>query len=475
MTKVLIVEDEEFLRTGLAEFLRAHGYVVDEASTTASAKAKFTSFQPDVVLLDYFLPEGTALDLLPDFREADPLASIVVLTGHGTIDLAVSAVKLGAEQFLTKPIEFDSLRVILERTVDKQRYKRRADATSSARQSGLWDPFLGTSRAIRALAEDARRVAEADTPVLILGETGAGKGVLARWLHANGRRAQEPFVDTNCAGFSPELLDTELFGHERGAFTGAVAAKQGLVEVAHKGVLFLDEIGDMSLQTQPKLLKILEEQRVRRVGSVRDRIVDVQMIAATNCDLTAAVAEKRFRSDLYYRISMIPLQIPPIRERLEDVIPLAHSILARIASRYRYHRVELSSSAEQALTSYDWPGNLRELRNVLERAVLHAGRDTISAKELRLPATADARAVVAPPCTSCTLEDVERQHIEQVLAANDGNVVRTAKALGISRSAFYGKLKKHRVRPPSERAHSDGPADGPDGAGSGAAAAARGR
>lgn len=444
-TRVLVVDDEELIRTGLAEFLRVQGFVVEEVGTATSARARFASFQPEIILLDYLLPEGTALDLIPEFRDANPSVPIVVLTGHGTIDLAVTAIKLGAEQFLTKPIEFDSLLITLRRILDNQSYKRRVAATTSANNLNRFDPFQGTSRAICQLAEDAQKVAQADAPILILGETGVGKGVLARWLHMNGPRAEESFVDTNCAGFSSELFDTELFGHERGAFTGAVATKQGLVEVAHKGILFLDEIGDMSLQTQPKLLKVIEEQRFRRVGSVKDRIVDVRIIAATNRDLAKSVDEGEFRQDLYYRINMFPLQIPALRERPSDIVALAQTILSRMAVTYHQKNVSLTYEATQLLIKYSWPGNVRELRNVLERSLLLAGSSTIDVRDLRLPQVAMSENELNPRVLSMNLIEVERRHIERVLSANHGNVVQTAKILGISRSAFYDKLKKHNI------------------------------
>ncbi|MBK6312765.1 MAG: sigma-54-dependent Fis family transcriptional regulator [Blastocatellia bacterium] len=448
-TKVLVVDDEQFLRSGLSEYLRHAGYSVAEAASMTEARGVFTSFQPDVVFVDYVLPEGTALELLPEFTAAGPLTSVIVMTGHATIDLAVSAIKLGAEQFLTKPFEFDSVRVLLDRTLENQRNRQQVAADLSAKRTSALDPFLGVSRAIRTLADEAGKVARAETPVLILGETGSGKGVLARWMHENSPRAREPFVDTNCAGFAPELLDTELFGHERGAFTGAVTTKPGLVEVAHRGVLFLDEIGDMSLQTQPKLLKILEEQRFRRVGATRERPVDVRMVAATNRDLQAAVAAGQFRSDLYYRISMVPLTVPALRDRPEDILPLSRSILDRLAPRYHRREIGLTTRAEAALASYPWPGNVRELRNVLERAVLLAASATLGESDLRLPRSASAESAGAAP--KWTLEAAERHHIERVLEANGSNVTRTARVLGVSRSALYAKLQKHAFNLPLVR------------------------
>src|SRR5688500_8304362 len=368
--RVLVVDDEPGVRFGLREFLEAKGFDVDEAATCVAAEAMFKSRRPDVAILDYSLPDGNALDLLPRLRALDATVPQVILTGHGSIDLAVRAVKEGAEHFLTKPVELPALLVILRRLLDAQRHRQRHAAGVRREATGRIDPFALPSAAIRALAEDAERVARSESPVLVLGETGVGKGVLARWLHDHGPRAEEAFVDLNCASLSRELLESELFGHEKGAFTGAVAAKEGLLEVAHRGTLFLDEIGDVDAAVQPKLLKVLEEGRFRRLGDVRDREVDVRLIAATHQDLAVAVREKRFRSDLYFRISALPLLIPPLRERPEDIAVLARALLDRIGFEVGRTDLSLSEDAVAALQAYSWPGNTRELRNVLERAVI---------------------------------------------------------------------------------------------------------
>jgi DNA-binding NtrC family response regulator len=303
------------------------------------------------------------------------------------------------------------------------------------------DPFLGESAAIRALADQARRVTNSPSPIMLQGETGSGKGVLARWLHANGPRSEEPFVDLNCAGLSKELLESELFGHERGAYTGAVAAKPGLLEVAHRGVAFLDEIGDLDLQLQPKLLKALEDKRFRRLGEVRDRQVDVQLIVASHHDLGALVREARFRSDLYFRISAIPLRVPPLRERREDIPMLARGLLEAFGAELGRREVRLAEGAEQALQKYSWPGNVRELRNVLERAVLMSGRQEIRASDVQFDSSA-----ATPPATGSdtglTLAELEKRHIEAVLAETGGRVPEAARRLGVARSTLYDKLKR---------------------------------
>jgi len=444
--KILIVDDEPGIRFGVRDFLESEGLEVDEAETVASAERAARDGHPDAVILDHMLPDGTALDLLPRLREIDPSVPVVVLTGHASIDLAVRAVKEGADQFLAKPVELPALLVLLQRLLETQRERRRqiAGRTRQARENV--DPFNGTSSAIRALAEQARKVAGSSSPILIEGETGSGKGVLARWLHRNGSRADEPFVDMNCAGLSREFLETELFGHEKGAYTGAVTSKQGLLEVAHRGVVFLDELGDLDLQVQPKLLKVLEEKRFRRLGEVRDRQVDVQLIAATHQDLQVAVRERRFRSDLYFRICTIPLRVPPLRERPEDVPILARGLLEGFAGDLGRRGLRLSPAAERALSAHDWPGNVRELRNVLERAALLCGRDVLEPGDLRF----DGRASPVPEAAAdsqLTLEELERRHIEQVLRELGGRVAEAAQRLGIPRSTLYQKIKKYAISP----------------------------
>jgi len=406
------------------------------------------------MVLDRMLPDGTALELLPKIREIDPTLPVVVLTGHATIDLAVRAVKEGADQFLAKPVELPALLVMLRRLLESQREKRRQAAGRARQAREAVDPFTGTSAAIRRLAEDARKVAASSSPILIEGDTGSGKGVLARWLHRNGARADEAFVDMNCAGLSREFLETELFGHEKGAYTGAVTSKQGLLEVAHRGVVFLDEIGDLDPQVQPKLLKVLEEKRFRRLGDVRDRQVDVQLVAASHQSLPQLVQEKKFRSDLYFRISTIPLRVPSLRERAEDIPVLARQLLGGLASDLGRRGLRLSVDAERALTSYSWPGNVRELRNVLERAALLCGRDVLEASDLRfesagaLQPRVEASAAAEAETAHLTLEELERVHIERVLRELGGRVTEASQRLGIPRSTLYQKIKRYGIALP---------------------------
>jgi DNA-binding NtrC family response regulator len=439
--RILLVDDEPSVRFGIRDFLESRGYEIEEADSAQQAREAFRTLRPDVAIVDYRLPDGTALDLLRETKDNESGVPLIVLTAYGSIDLAVQAVKDGAEHFLTKPVELATLAVILDRVVAQQRNRQNELARRSRATREDIDPFAGASSALRALATQAERVAGVTSPVLIQGETGTGKGVLARWLHLHSPRAPEPFVDLNCATLSREFLETELFGHEKGAYTGALSAKPGLLEVAHRGSIFLDEIGDMDVEVQPKLLKVLEEKRFRRMGDVRDRRVDVRLIVATHHDLGALVRERKFRQDLYFRISTVPLIVPALRERREDIPKLAREVLDRCAADLGRRSVSLSADAEAALCAYTWPGNIREMRNVLERALLFADGNVLDRTDLRFD-------VAAPPPagdTQLTLLELEQRHIIDVLREEQGHVERAAVRLGIPRSSLYQKIKRHGI------------------------------
>ncbi len=440
--KILVVEDEPVVRFGIRDFLESRGFGVQEATSLEAARASFQRERPDAIVVDYSLPDGNALDLLAEIHGVDPQLPVVVLTGHGSIDLAVRAIKEGAENFLTKPVELPALAVVLERALENQRNRRRQAARQSRRSREEVDPFVGTSATVRELAREAALALRSEGPILIQGETGSGKGVLARWLHEQGGRRDEPFVDLNCAGLSREFLESELFGHARGAFTGAVNEKKGLFEVAHRGTLFLDEMGDLDPVVQPKVLKVIEDKRFRRLGEVADRQVDVFLIAATNQELATLVREGRFRSDLFFRINTFPLAVPPLRERREDIAPLALRLLEQLGRDLGRPGARLAPGALEALRAYAWPGNVRELRNVLERAVLRAEEREIHPSDFRF-APALAEAAVAGG--GQTLVELERQQIEKVLREERGRVVNAAQRLGIPRSTLYQKIKELRV------------------------------
>lgn len=447
--KVLIVDDEDEVRDSLARLLNSYGYDVSSGCDCAAALTALTAGEADVAVVDYSLPDGNAIELLEQLAEREVDTPVVVLTGHGTIELAVQALQEGAAHFLTKPVRGAALRVILDRALESHRQQRLINAQRKAEHRHRIDPFQGASQAIHQLAQEARRIATVDSPVLILGETGSGKGTLARWLHDNGPRSAHPFVDLNCAALSKELLESELFGYARGAFTGAVDSKAGLLEAAHGGTLFLDEIGDLDPQIQPRLLKVIEEKRFRRLGEVRERTVDVRLMVATHRDLRRKMEGGTFREDLFFRVSTFQLLVPPLRHRREDIPELAHLLLTRVASELGRPRLRLSAETEAALIRYAWPGNIRELRNVLERAALFADGGTVHEEDLRFDSTSGAEGP-GPSDESTATPRIERQRgsIEAALRAENWNVGRAAERLDMPRSTLYLRIKQLQIQLP---------------------------
>lgn len=372
--RILLVDDDVSIRFGLSEVLRAHGYVVEEGATAAEAREAVRSLRPDAILVDHQLPDGNALDLIPLFLDIDPQLPVLVMTGHASIELAVAAVKAGAEHFLTKPVDIEALLILLEREIGHRERRRRQAASERRDPMRAPQPFLGVSNNVRSLEKSARKLADSDSPVLILGEPGTGKKVLARWLHENGPRAGGAFVDIHTAGLVGEDLEGELFGH---------AAGTGLLDLANRGTLFVDEIADLDPRIQPRLLEVLETKRYRRVQEDRDLSVDIRLIAATHHNLAAMVREGRFHSELYFRIQTVPLHVPALRERPQDIPLLAAALMEELAKDLGRGAVELTESSLEALQSYRWPGNLRELRNVLEGALLRTRGSQIDASAFR--------------------------------------------------------------------------------------------
>jgi DNA-binding NtrC family response regulator len=448
--RILIGEDDRSLRFALSEFLQAQDYQVSEATTCETIRQSFRTSTPDAAILDYSLPDGTALDLLPFLKQSYSSVPLILLTGNGTIELAVQAMKEGAEQFLTKPVQMAAIAVVLERALKNQRNHQKQLAGKVKEKRESVDPFVGVSPAIRKVSEEAERVCGSHCPVLIAGETGSGKGILARWLHDHSPRAEEAFVDLNCAGFGKELLESELFGHEAGAFTGALQRKLGLLEVAQKGTVFLDEIGDMDLQIQPKLLKILEEKQFRRLGDVQERQLDIRLVAASHADLAQLIRDKKFRSDLYFRVSTVVLRMPALRERTEDIPLLAQHFFQRMAVELGRIHLDLSDRTLETLTTYSWPGNIRELKNVMERAVLLATGDTIQPRDLRLEFVSGTPGSNEDE-SRLTFREMQRLHIQKVLTSERWNVARAATRLGITRSSLYNKIKSFGIVHPNGR------------------------
>ena len=459
---VLFVDDDlvdrMFLRRSLAS-----RYKMVEAATCAEAERQLKTGRPHAAVLDYRLPDGNALNLLERLRSEDPELPVVLVSGYGTIELAVESMERGADHFLTKPLDPDALTAVLERCIRERSSppKQLADGaprrTDSARggpqrhrrkpsEQPRLDPFRGPSTAVHALSELAKKVAATNRPVLLVGETGCGKGVLARWLHENGPRASRPFVELNCAGLKPDLMENELFGHNKGAFTGAGDTKLGLFEVADGGTLFLDEIADMERSIQAKLLKVLEEQTFRRLGGVRDQRVDVRLIAATQQRLDRLVKANLFRRDLYFRLNTLTLEIPPLRARCDDIPRLAAYFLEELGHEIGRPDLQLSPPAIKALRNHRWPGNIRELRNMLERAVLLGDRDTLRPEDLQFE-SAFAVGGMGKDTASITLAELEKLHIRDVLERHRGSISRAAQTLGISRSTLYEKIKRHGIEP----------------------------
>jgi len=444
---VLIVDDEQSLARSAKAFLADHGYEAEVAGTGEQALDLLAALQPDVVFADVRLPGMSGLDLLKRIHAFDPVIPVVMLTAYGSIEGAVEAVKLGAFDYVKKPVDLEELKLLADRARETRLLKQelsyyRRRATTDVGFDGL----VGESRAVQAVLERARQVAALDEtpPVLLTGETGTGKGLLARAIHAAGPRATKPFIEVNCTALPATLMEAELFGHERGAFTDAKESKPGLVEAAEGGFLFLDEIGDVDLAVQGKLLRVIEERAVRRVGSVRERKVDVRIMAATNRDLERAVGEERFRKDLYFRLAVIVLEVPPLRERGEDALLLTEHFLREFNAKYGKVVRDLSAAARDLLLSYPWPGNVRELSHVIERAVLWSRGPTLDVEHLSLtrPVTASDHGDAAKPVDPATLPQWERTLIEQALRDAGGNQTKAAQRLGISRDTLRYRLKK---------------------------------
>ncbi|MCC6624961.1 MAG: sigma-54-dependent Fis family transcriptional regulator [Deltaproteobacteria bacterium] len=428
--RLLVVDDEAPIRQALSDLFVHAGFEVHAADGPEAALAVVRARPIDLVLLDLRLGAASGLELLPALKAEQPEAAVIVLTALATIETAVEAMRRGADNFLTKPLDPPRLLALVDKGLESHSLRRTSARLGrlAARPAASVSFDSAAMRKAQALAD---AVAPRATTVLLMGETGSGKGMLASYVHQRSTRAAAPFVELNCAGLSKELTESELFGHERGAFTGATSRKLGLLEAADGGTLFLDEIGEMELPVQAKLLKVLEQGRFRRVGGLAEIAVDVRIIAASHRDLERDAAAGRFRADLYYRLNVFTIRVPPLRERREEVLPLARRFLAL---ERRGH--SLSDEAIELLEGYDWPGNVRELKNVIERAAILAPSGAAITAE-HLPPLA----VVAGPIAA-SLDAAERSVVEAALRANQGNILATARALGVSRGLLYRKIAK---------------------------------
>jgi two-component system response regulator AtoC len=449
--KVLIVDDERLIRWSLSEAVRGWGYTPVDADTVASALSAFDAESPAVVLLDINLPDGSGLDALREIMARQPQAVVVMITANVLVDDTISALRGGAYDFVGKPINLDELHVAIRNGLEARRLRREVARvrTERSRKFGF-DQIVGESPAIRETVALARKVAESEvSAVLLQGESGTGKDLVAKAVHYASARAEHPFVAINCAAIPANLVESELFGYEKGAFTDAKARKEGLFEQAEGGTLFLDEIGDLELALQAKLLRVLEEGAFRRVGGLRDVPLDVRVIAASNRDLRAESEANRFRLDLYYRLSVIQIDIPPLRDRGDDVLRLADYYVELLGGPRTKVR-SIGPDAAEAFMRYRWPGNVRELRNVVERALILEDGDTITTKYLRSTfaerAEPTAAAALAEgfrlPATGVSLDDVEMSLVRQALVRSGNNQTRAAEMLGISRDQLRYRVKK---------------------------------
>ncbi len=444
--KILIIDDEQSILESLADILEDEGYRVVTATSAAQGQRVLQEENPDLLILDVWLPDTDGLELLRVLRQESPSLPVIIISGHGTVEMAVEAIKLGAFDFLEKPLSYDRVVVTVAnalrfRALEEENLRLRARITGKG--------LSGESPAIRRVKTEIERVAPTDATVLIMGESGVGKEVAARMIHELSARRSRPFVELNCAAIPEELIESELFGHEKGAFTGATTVKRGKFELANGGTLFLDEIGDMSLSAQAKVLRVLQEKRFERLGGTRTIEVDVRVIAATNKDLQQEISAGRFRQDLFFRLNVVPIVIPPLRERPEDIPLLVQEFLQELAQHTGLGHKNLEPEVLEALKRYSWPGNVRELRNLIERLVIMASGPKITLQDLPQEIYQGGPSSTSPsqdPWFVCdnfkeARQLFEREFLRRKMAKFQGNISQTAEAIGLERSYLHRKLK----------------------------------
>ena len=451
MPSILIVDDEPGVRSALGGVLRDEGYAVDAVETGEACLERLAAQSYDIVLLDIWLPGVDGLATLARMRERQYDAQVVIISGHGNVESAVRAIKMGAFDFVEKPLSLEKT-VLVVRNALRQ---RRLEAENMALRAKVdaQHVMVGESYVMAKLREQVAMAAPTNGRVLIFGENGTGKELVARNIHEMSRRRNGPFVEVNCAAIPEELIESELFGHVRGAFTGAVADRRGRFEGAHGGTIFLDEIGDMSLKTQAKVLRVLQEQVIQAVGGSALIRVDARVLAATNKDLPAEIRTGRFREDLYFRLNVVPIFVPPLRERYEDVPLLADHFMAILAREYGRRPKTFDADAVAAMQRYRWPGNVRELRNLVERLMIMVPGDRVSSRDLTFleQGAAPEAVAAARPASFAPLhharDEFEKQYILRALASQQGNMSRTAEALGVERSNLYRKMRAFGIMP----------------------------
>ena len=449
MGKVLIIDDEKQILGLLSRIIGLEGYEVLQAATCKAGLRQMEQHSPEVVLCDVFLPDGNGVDLVSDLKKLRPLSEIILLTAHGNIPDGVQAIKNGAFDYITKGDDNNKIIPLVAKAMEKASaayQQQKKEATSVGRQYSF-DTIVGKSPAIQAAIALAQKVSATEVPVLLTGETGTGKEVFAQSIHQHSSRKGKSFVAINCSSFSRDLLESEMFGHKAGAFTGALKETKGLFEEASGGTIFLDEIGDLELSCQVKLLRVLQDQTFEVLGDSRPRKVDIRVVSATNWDLRSMVADRTFREDLFYRINLITVHLPALRERREDIPLLARYFADKQSEINGLPRVEFSSDAQTYLSRLPFPGNIRELKNLVERTILVSGKTLLDTADFEVHCmnTSGAKSTIPPSLEGLTLDELEKQTILRSLEAHGGNLSHVATALGISRAALYRRLEKYGI------------------------------
>jgi DNA-binding NtrC family response regulator len=447
--RLLLVEDDPATRLGLTELVRTWGFVADAAADGEEALRKVTTFRPGIIISDLAMPGMNGLELVRRLQEQDRDITTIILTGQGTVETAVEAIKVGAYDYITKPVDPQRLQIVLEKVVERQQTLREVKVLRrQLRERGTFGPMIGHSPQMRKVYQVIEQAGPTSASVLISGESGTGKELVALTIHQLSPRAAMPYVPINCAAIPETLLESEIFGHEKGAFTGALERRQGCFELADHGTLFLDEIAEMTPQTQVKLLRVLQERRFRRLGGRIEQPVDVRVIAATNVDPSDAVQKGKLREDLYYRLNVFGITLPPLRERREDLPLLVQAFLAEFNQRNNRSIMAVSQDAMRILEGYHWPGNVRELRNVIERAIILAEGEFIEPRHLP-PALVDTPPSAQPALAlspGTTVEEAERRLILMTLEHTRDNKTRAAQILGISLKTLHNKLNRLKLR-----------------------------